>query len=73
MAYEKKEVNWDAKECREQFCKSANSQIINGKTEITKILETAQTIVDRAWELYPSGNDKKDDKVEKDNYNMPAE
>ncbi len=58
MAYEKKqnETDWLSKEMREQFCKSANSQIINGKTEIKKILETAQTIVDRAWELYPSGN-----------------
>ena len=57
MAYEKKETNWDAKERREQFCKSANSQIINGKKEIKEILTIAQTIVDKAWELYPSGND----------------
>jgi len=42
---------------REQFCKSANSQIINGKKDIKEILEVAQTIVDKAWELYPSGND----------------
>lgn len=57
MAYEKQEVNWDNKEAREQFCKSANSQIINGKTDVKEILDTAQTIVDKAWELYPSGND----------------
>jgi len=56
MAYEKKETNWDAKERREQFCKSSNSQIINGNKNIKEILETAQTIVDKAWELYPSGN-----------------
>ena len=58
MAYEKPEVNWDAKNKREFFCKSANSQIINGKKEIKEILETAQTIVDKAWELYPAKTNK---------------
>jgi len=56
MDYKKQEVNWDAKERREQFCKSSNSQIINGKKEIDEILKTAQTIVDKAWKLYPSKN-----------------
>jgi len=53
----KKETNWDAKERREQFCKSSNSQIINGVKDIEGILKTAQTIVDKAWSLYPSGNE----------------
>lgn len=58
MAYEKQEVNWDNKEAREQFCKSANSQIINGEKDLKKVLKTAQEIVDKAWQLYPSGNNK---------------
>jgi len=52
-------VNWDAKNKREFFCKSANSQIINGIKDIKDILKTAQTVVDKAWDLYPSGNDNK--------------
>ena len=52
-------VNWDAKNKREFFCKSANSQIINGIKDIKDILKTAQIIVDKAWDLYPSENDNK--------------
>ena len=55
----KKGTDWSAKERREQFCKSANSQIIKGGVEIEDILKTAQTVVDKAWDLYPSGNDNK--------------
>jgi len=66
MVYTQKETDWKSKEQRELFCKVVNCYIMKAGSEkdpiIEKILEVAQNVVDKAFELYPDKNDNGEEK-----------
>lgn len=61
----KTETDWINKEKRELFCKYVNSTIMTDITNVEKldlVLEKAQQVVDKAFELYPDRVEDKEDK-----------